>query len=124
MSRKNTILIAEDEPMMLKVLEFKLRKDGYEVMTASNGKDAIEKIKNTPPDLLITDMTLPFFNGLEIIDYVRKNGTPRLPVIILTDVDKEAVILEAFKTGANDFITKPFSPNELSIRVKRYLSEV
>lgn len=124
MSRKHTILIAEDEPMMLKVLEFKLRKDGYEVMTASNGKEAIEKIKNSPPDLLITDLTLPFFSGLEIIDYVRKNGTPKLPVIILTDVDKETVILEAFKTGANDFITKPFSPNELSIRVKRYLNEV
>ncbi len=123
MSRKHTILIAEDEPMMLKVLEFKLRKDGYEVMTASNGKEAIEKIRNTPPDLLITDLTLPFFNGLEIIDYVRKNGTPRLPVIILTDVDTESVILEAFKTGANDFITKPFSPNELSVRVKRYLQE-
>ena len=124
MSKKSVVLIAEDEPMMLKVLEFKLRKDGFEVMTASNGKEAIEKIRTTPPDLLITDLTLPFFSGLEIIDYVRKNGTPRLPVIVLTDVDTESVILEAFKAGANDFITKPFSPNELSIRVKRYISGV
>jgi len=119
---KHKILIAEDEPMMLKVLEYKLRKDGYIVFTAADGREASHKLKLEKPDLVITDLTMPFISGLELVSIVRKNDNGVvIPVIVLTDVDSENIVMEAFKLGANDFMTKPFSPNELTIRVKKLL---
>ena len=118
---KHKILIAEDEPMMLKVLEYKLRKDGYIVFTAADGREASAKLKLEKPDLVITDLTMPFISGLELVSIIKKNGEIKIPVIVLTDVDSENIVMEAFQLGADDFMTKPFSPNELSIRVKKLL---
>lgn len=116
------ILIIEDDEMILKTLEFRLRKDGYEVIAARNGKEALEKLQSDAENLrlVITDLMLPFVTGMEILSHV-KSHTPDLPVIVLSAADEESTIMDAFKLGADDFIAKPFSPGELSLRVKRLL---
>lgn len=115
------ILVVEDERMMLKVIEFRLKKDGFEVLTAEDGKAGIEAIKNWHPDVIITDIMMPYVSGLELIAYTRNDLQLKIPIIVLSAVGLEKTVVEAFGLGADDFITKPFSAEELSIRVKRNL---
>lgn len=114
------ILIAEDDLLMLKTLELRLKKDGHEILIANDGREALEMIKEFSPDLVISDIMMPYFSGLEIIGTLRQDLDNYIPIIILSGMGQEDVVLEAFQLGADDFITKPFSPNELSIRVKRF----
>ena len=116
-----TVLVAEDEIIMLKTIEMRLKKDGHNVIVCQDGREAVRKIDEVSPDLLITDMMMPFFSGLEIIGAVRKKEGRKIPIIVLSAMGQENVVLEAFQLGADDYITKPFSPNELSVRVKRYV---
>jgi DNA-binding response OmpR family regulator len=118
------ILVAEDEPITLKLLEHRLQKDGHEVLLAADGKQAIEQVADFCPDLIITDIMMPYASGLEIIAILRSRPGRRIPIIILSAMGQEDVVLEAFGLGADDYITKPFSPNELSVRVKRFLTPV
>jgi DNA-binding response OmpR family regulator len=114
------ILIADDEMIMLKIIELRLKKDGHEVIVTSNGQEALEQIKLQDPDMIIADIMMPFTSGLEIVSEVKQSGLHRkVPIIILSSMGQENVVLEAFNLGADDYITKPFSPNELSMRVKR-----
>jgi DNA-binding response OmpR family regulator len=113
------ILVAEDEPMLLKTIELKLKKEGYEVIAASDGKEALAGINEKAPDLVITDIMMPYASGLEIVSLLRKEGSKKIPVIMLTAMEQEKVVMEAFELGADDYITKPFSLNELVIRVKK-----
>lgn len=113
------ILVAEDDELMLKALEFRLKKDGHELILTRNGMEAIQKIAQHDPQLIITDIMMPFSSGLELVGTVRKNS--RVPIIVLSGMGQESVVMEAFKLGADDYITKPFSPNELSIRVRRFM---
>jgi|SRR5665213_1539249 len=114
------ILIAEDEMIMLKIIELRLKKDGHQVITTSNGKEALEQINLHDPDMIIADIMMPFTSGLEIVSVVKHDKERRnVPIIILSAMGQENVVLEAFKLGADDYITKPFSPNELSMRVRR-----
>ncbi len=115
------VLVCEDDEMVLKMVEFKLQKEGYEVILAADGKEAIEKIKTHRPDLIITDIMMPYLTGLEIVHQVRKELKITVPIIIVSSIGLEKTVLEAFQLGADDFITKPFSPNELSVRVKKLL---
>lgn len=115
------ILLIEDEELINKALEFRLKRDGYEVLKAMDGREGLHAIENEQYDLLITDMMLPFNNGLEMVSKVKSLKGKEFPVIILSNIGLENVILDAFKLGADDYITKPFSPAELSIRVKRLL---
>ncbi len=114
------ILIAEDDPIMLKTIGLRLKKDGHEVISTPDGKQALEQIEHDQPDLIITDIMMPFSSGLEIVGLVKQKMIKKIPVIILSAMGQENVVLEAFKLGADDYITKPFSPNELSMRVKRF----
>ncbi|MEO7531553.1 MAG: response regulator transcription factor [Sediminibacterium sp.] len=116
------ILVAEDEPMLLKTIELKLKKEGYEVIATSDGRQALIEIEGSNPDLVITDIMMPYASGLEIISLVRQKITRKIPIIMLTAMEQEKVVMEAFELGADDYITKPFSLNELLIRVKRLLS--
>ncbi|RXK62255.1 response regulator transcription factor [Lacibacter luteus] len=113
------ILVAEDEPIMLKTIALRLRKDGYDVITVADGREAIEQIEEQNPDLIITDIMMPYSSGLEIVGKVKASGQRNVPVIVLSAMGQENVVVEAFNLGADDYITKPFSPNELSMRVKR-----
>ena len=112
------ILIAEDEPIMQKTIVLRLKKDGHEVITTDNGREALNLIDEQLPDLIITDIMMPYASGLEIVGMVKKTEK-KIPVIVLSAMGQENVVLEAFNLGADDFISKPFSPNELSMRVKR-----
>jgi DNA-binding response OmpR family regulator len=114
------VLVAEDDMIMLKTIELRLQKDGYTVITSQDGRDALKKIQELSPDLIITDIMMPFLSGLEIVGAVKKTAGKDIPIIVLSSMGQENVVLEAFKLGADDFITKPFSPKELSVRVKRY----
>ncbi len=116
------ILVAEDEPMLLKTIELKLRKEGYEVMATCDGREAMERIEKDNPDMVITDIMMPYASGLEIISLVRQKIARKIPIIMLSAMEQEKVVLEAFELGADDYITKPFSLNELAIRVKRLMS--
>lgn len=115
------ILVAEDEPLMRMAIEARLKKDGYDVTGVSDGREALKLIEQSPPDLLITDILMPYTSGLELIAIVKTNSAYNLPVIVLSGIGEEATVLEAFQLGAEDFLTKPFNPSELSVRVKRLL---
>ncbi len=115
------ILVIEDEPLMLKALKFRLNKDGYDVTLAEDGRKALDLLQENQYDLIITDVMLPFNNGLEIVDFVKNKNKLNTPIIILSAVGAESAVLDGFAIGADDYITKPFSPTELSVRVKRLL---
>ncbi len=114
------ILIVEDEDLVRKALEFRLKKEGYHVTACADGKQAIETIDGSSFDLVITDMMLPYNNGLEVVTHL-KNKSKETPIIVLTNIGLENVVLDAFNMGADDYMTKPFSPNELSVRIKRLI---
>jgi two-component system, OmpR family, response regulator VicR len=115
------ILIIEDDKIIKNIMEFLLKKEGYEIDIAVDGSQAFEKIKDSNPDLVITDIMLPYKSGLEITSFVKTNY-PKIPVIIVSALGKEdATIIEAFKLGADDLVAKPFNPVELILRVKRLL---
>src|ERR1700752_4018268 len=116
------ILVAEDEPMLLKTIELKLKKEGYEVIATADGREAMEQIEKCNPDMVITDIMMPYASGLEIINLVRQKISRKIPIIMLSAMEQEKVVMEAFELGADDYITKPFSLNELAIRVKRLMS--
>jgi DNA-binding response OmpR family regulator len=115
------ILIAEDEPLILMALERHLKKEGFEVIITADGREALFVLENHSPDLIITDILMPFTSGLELIGIVKSNPGKKIPVIVLSALGQEKTVMEAFQLGADDFITKPFNPAELSMRVKRLL---
>lgn len=113
------ILVAEDEPILLRTIELRLKKDGHEVIATADGREALARISDMRPDLIIADIMMPFVSGLEIVGAVKK-GTRNIPIIILSAMEQENVVLEAFQLGADDYMTKPFSLNELSVRVRKF----
>jgi len=115
------ILVAEDEPLMLMAIVGKLKKDGYEVTGTTNGREALKAFEETSPDLIITDILMPYTSGLELIGIVKSNPRSTIPVIVLSGLGEEETVMEAFQLGADDFLTKPFNPTELSVMVKRLL---
>jgi DNA-binding response OmpR family regulator len=115
------ILIAEDEELTLKTLELRLKKDGHEVILARDGREALSKIDEHLPDLVISDIMMPYVSGIEIIAAIKENHpNHKISIIILSGMGQEDIVLEAFQLGADDYITKPFSPNELTVRVRRF----
>lgn len=121
MSSVKKILIVEDDNLTINILEFILRKEGYSLTIAKDGAEAIEKIPSLLPDLVITDVMLPFKSGLEVTNFVKENYKS-IPVIILSALgEEENTVTNGFKLGADDFIAKPFNPKELILRVKRLI---
>lgn len=116
------ILIAEDEQVTLLTLEQCLKGEGYEVITARDGREALGKLEQAAPDLILTDIMMPFTSGLEFIGIVKSSPDKRhIPIIVLSGIEEESTVMQAFKLGADDFISKPFNPQELILRVKRFL---
>jgi len=114
------ILIIEDDLMISYTLEFRLKRDGYEVTTARDGREGLEMLKTGNFNLVTTDLMLPFVTGLEVLSYV-KFALPNMPIIVLSGDSTEGTVSEAIKLGADDYLKKPFNPSELSQRVKRLL---
>jgi len=115
------ILIVEDEPLVLKALEFRLKKDGYDLTIAKDGREGLQKLTEEQFDLVLTDLMMPFNNGMEIVNKAKNGPNGKTPVIVLSSIGLEATVLEAFRLGADDFITKPFSPMELAVRIARLI---
>ena len=118
------VLICEDEEIMLTALEFRLRKQGLEVLVAEDGKEALKKIKEHHPDIIVADIMMPFVTGLELISFVRQDMKSSLPIIIISALENDEIVLEAFRLGATDFVTKPFKPNELILRIKKIFQDM
>ncbi|APU98026.1 response regulator [Sphingobacterium siyangense] len=116
------ILIAEDDELILRTVEHKLVKEGHEVVLTRNGREAIEKINELDLDLVVTDIMMPFASGIEILSAIKTIGK-KIPVIVLSSMGQEEVVVDAFDLGASDFMVKPFSPNELILRIKRLINK-
>ena len=115
------ILVIEDDKIINNIIEFLLKKEGYQIEIALDGVEGYEKIESYQPDLVITDIMLPYKSGLEITSFCKKMQ-PAIPVIVISALGKEDMtIIEAFKIGADDLLAKPFNPIELILRVKRLI---
>lgn len=119
---KKKIVLAEDNSTLSLLLKFRLEKEGYALFSAPDGKQALELIEQHNPDLILTDIMMPYVSGLEVISHVRNKLNLTTPIIVFSAAGQEEMVLKAFNLGANDFMGKPFSPNELIIRIKRALA--
>ena len=117
-----TILIVEDEKDIVKMLEYNLRKEGFKTLSVRNGEDALGLTAKKHPDLIILDLMLPGIDGLEVCKTLKKDAkTVSIPVIMLTAKSRESDKIIGLELGADDYITKPFSPRELIARIKAVL---
>ena len=115
------ILIAEDDPLILKTVATKLQKEGFDIVQCEDGEKALNSIPTELPDLVLTDMMLPYASGLEIVTAVKNVEAKKIPVIVFSTMGQEHIVEEAFNLGADDYVTKPFSLTELTIRIKRQI---
>ncbi len=113
------ILVVDDEKPISDIIKFNLEKEGYEVVTAFDGEEAIEKVEAENPDLIVLDVMLPKKDGLEVVREVRK--THSMPIIMVTAKETEIDKVLGLELGADDYVTKPFSNRELVARVKANL---
>ena len=118
-AEKPNILVVDDEPQITRVLKTALSSRGYAIRTASDGDDALQVMKSWTPDLVITDLRMPNMDGVELCRYLRaKSG---IPILVLSVRNEERIKIEALDAGADDYITKPFSIDELLARVRAAL---
>jgi len=113
------ILIVDDEPPIIDILEYNLKKANYKVIVARDGQEALDKARHQRPDLVILDLMLPKLDGLEVCRALRRDGD--LPIIMLTAKDEEIDRVVGLELGADDYVVKPFSVRELLARVKTVL---
>ncbi len=119
---KKRILVIEDDRDIVELVRYNLEKDGYQVFTATDGALGMAQVKKSPPDLLVLDLMLPKLSGLEICKEIRRDAAlNRLPILILTARGEEADRVVGLELGADDYVTKPFSPREFVARVKALL---
>ncbi len=120
---KPSVLLVEDDPVMVKLLTFALQKRDYRVVVATDGRKALEYLENADePSLILLDLMLPFFNGYEILGEIRKKDLwKEIPVIVMTAEAKRQSINEAFEAGANDYLVKPIRFDDLILRVKSFM---
>ncbi|MCM8787627.1 MAG: response regulator transcription factor [Candidatus Omnitrophica bacterium] len=119
------ILIVDDEKNIVRMLDYNLKKEGYQTILAYDGKDALKKIYEQKPDLIILDLMLPLLDGFEVCKILKKDqNTSYIPIIMLTAKNEEVDKLLGFELGADDYITKPFSVKELIARIKAIFRRV
>jgi len=118
------IVLAEDEPQIARLIEFKLKKEGYQVIWKENGEEALKAIKADKPDLILLDIMMPVMDGYEVLRRLEEDENLKsIPVIMLTARAQERDVVKGIDLGAEDYITKPFHPAELLVRVKRILGK-
>lgn len=115
----HTILVVEDEPVLLETLEYNLKREGYRVLTVASGRSAVETFRREKPDLVILDLMLPDIDGFEVCRILRREST--VPILMLTARTDEVDKVVGLEVGADDYVTKPFSMRELLARVKALL---
>jgi DNA-binding response OmpR family regulator len=116
------ILIVDDEPDVIELVEFNLKAAGFEVLSASDGAEALVKARSQLPELILLDVMIPQMDGLEVCKVLRRDpATVKIPIIMLTAKAAEIDRVLGLELGADDYVTKPFSPRELVLRVKNLL---
>ena len=118
-STKYKILAVDDEQRMVRFIQLNLEQDGFQVITAYNGKEALEQVRTQLPDLILLDIMMPDINGFEVLKKIREVNN--VPVIMLTAKGEEDDRIQGLELGADDYITKPFSPRELVSRIRAVL---
>lgn len=118
------IVLAEDEPQIARLIEFKLEKEGYQVTWKENGEEALKAIKADKPDLILLDVMMPVMDGYEVLRRLKEDESLKsIPVVMLTARAQERDVVKGIDLGAEDYITKPFHPAELLSRVKRIVGK-
>jgi DNA-binding response OmpR family regulator len=116
------VLVADDDEDILALVAFRLERAGYGVVQARNGEEALRLAEEKQPDLAVLDVMMPKLTGYEVTERLRKNAaTRRMPIMLLTARVQEADVARGFEAGADDYMKKPFSPQELRARVQAIL---
>lgn len=117
-----TILIVDDEEDIIELIKYNLKSEGYTILTAMTGEQAIKIARKFRPDLLVLDLMLPGIDGLEVTRHLKKEvATMDIPIVMVTAKGEESDIVAGLELGANDYISKPFSPRELTARIRAIL---
>ena len=120
MATAKKILAVDDERSIVRLIQVNLERQGYQVVTAFDGKEALEKVESEHPDMLVLDVMMPYMDGFEVLHALKKNPATRdIPIIMLTAKAQDADVARGWMTGAHAYLTKPFNPMELISFVKR-----
>jgi DNA-binding response OmpR family regulator len=123
MKASPTVLIADDEPLLTELLEFRLGARGYQTVVAHDGREALAQLEEAHPQAVVLDMMMPVHDGLEVLRRMRDSAVhAQTPVIMLTARRGEADVIGALEMGADDYLVKPFLPEELLMRLARLLA--
>ena len=118
----STILVVEDEITTLKLIKWVLQREGYHVVTATNGSEGLRKAREHQPDLLLLDIVMPGMDGFQVCQYIRRDpATAKMPVIVFSSLNRPADQRQAFEAGGDDYITKPVAIAELLDKVRAAL---
>jgi two-component system, OmpR family, alkaline phosphatase synthesis response regulator PhoP len=121
---KGKVLVVDDEIYIVHILDFSLGMEGYDVVTALDGEQALEKIKSDKPDLIVLDIMMPKLDGYEVCKTIKSDpATKQIPVILLSAKGRNVDQKMGFDVGADDYITKPFSPRKLVERINQLLGQ-
>ena len=116
------IAVVEDEPDLAEVVRYNLSREGFQVEVHGRGDSALDSVRRRPPDLIVLDLMLPGLDGLELTRALKRDpATSRIPLVMLTARAEELDRVVGLELGADDYITKPFSPRELTLRIKAVL---
>jgi len=119
------ILAVDDERHIVRLVQVNLERAGYTVVTAFDGREALEKVESEQPDLVVLDVMMPYMDGFEVLQTLRKNQSTRdLPVIMLTAKAQDADVFRGWQSGVDCYLTKPFNPMELISFVKRIFTSM
>ena len=116
------VLVVDDEPDLLELIHYNLTKAGYDVASVLSGEEALAHVRASLPDLIVLDVLLPGLDGLEVCKALRRNpATASIPIVMLTARSEDADVVAGLELGADDYLTKPFSPRVLLARIKAVL---
>lgn len=119
------ILAVDDERHIVRLVQVNLERQGYTVVTAYDGKEALEKVEAEQPDLIVLDVMMPYMDGFEVLQNLKRNPTTRdIPVIMLTAKAQDADVFRGWQSGVDCYLTKPFNPMELIAFVKRIFKSI
>ena len=117
------ILVVDDNPQIARLVQFRLSREGHEVVVVHSGQGALDSAGASPPDLIILDIMMPGMDGYEVLRTLKGHADlAGIPVILLSGLGEEHHIVQGLRSGAQDYLTKPFSPAELAVRVERLLA--
>lgn len=121
--KQKIVILAEDDRMIARLIIFKLEKEGFKVIHFLNGESVVDTVSKILPDIVILDVMMPIQDGISILKEIKASPkTKHIPVVILSAKGQEKDIIKGMEIGASDYISKPFSPSELIVRIKRILS--